>query len=59
MIQFAVVFPDEKIVAALRRQLGWTHFKAIIPMADLLKRDFYTEMCRSERWSTRTLEKRC
>src|SRR3989338_9697997 len=33
MIQFAVVFPDEKIVAALRRQLGWTHFKAIIPMA--------------------------
>ena len=32
MIQFAEVFPDEKIVAALRRQLGWTHFKAIIPV---------------------------
>src|SRR5271165_1429130 len=32
MIQFAAVFPDEKIVAALRRQLGWTHFKAIIPI---------------------------
>ena len=31
MIQFAEVFPDEKIVAALRRQLGWTHFKAIDP----------------------------
>jgi len=58
MIQFAVVFPDEKIVAALRRQLGWTHFKTIIPMADPLKRDFYTEMCRIERWSTRTLEKK-
>ena len=55
MIQFAEAFPDEKIVAALRRQLGWTHFKAIIPFKDPLKRDFYAEMCRIERWSTRTL----
>ncbi len=58
MIQFATVFPDEKIVAALRRQLGWTHFKTIIPIADPLKRDFYAEMCRIENWSTRTLEKK-
>jgi predicted nuclease of restriction endonuclease-like (RecB) superfamily len=58
MIQFAEAFPDEKIVAALRRQLGWTHFKAIIPMTDPLKRDFYAEMCRIVRWSTRTLEKK-
>jgi len=27
-------------------------------MVDPLKRDFYTEMCRIERWSTRTLEKK-
>ena len=58
MIQFAAVFPDEKIVAALRRQLGWTHFKAIIPMTDPLKRDFYAELCRVENWSTRTLTKK-
>jgi predicted nuclease of restriction endonuclease-like (RecB) superfamily len=58
MIQFATVFPDEKIVAALRRQLGWTHFKAIIALNDPLKRDFYAEMCRIEQWSTRTLEKK-
>jgi predicted nuclease of restriction endonuclease-like (RecB) superfamily len=58
MIQFAVVFPDEKIVSALRTQLGWTHFKAIIPLDDPLKREFYAEMCRIERWSTRTLEKK-
>ncbi len=58
MIQFAAVFPDEKIVAALRRQLGWTHFKTIIPIADPLKRDFCAEMCRIERWNTRTLEKK-
>jgi predicted nuclease of restriction endonuclease-like (RecB) superfamily len=31
--------------------LGWTHFKAIIPMADPLKREFCAEMCRIERWS--------
>lgn len=57
MVQFAEVFPDESIVAALRRQLGWSHFKALIPMTDPLKRDFYAEMCRIERWSTRTLDK--
>ena len=57
MIQFAELFPEEKIVAALRRQLSWTHFKSLIPLKDPLKRDFYAEMCRIERWITRTLEK--
>lgn len=58
MVQFAEVLPDEKIVAALRRQLGWTHFKSLIPIEDPLKRKFYTEMCRIEGWSTRTLDKK-
>ena len=58
MIQFAEVFPDEEIVAALRRQLSWTHYRAIIPISDPLKRDFYVEMCRTENWSTRTLQKK-
>lgn len=57
MIQFAETFPDETIVAALRRQLGWSHFKSLIPLNDPLKRNFYAQMCRIERWSTRTLEK--
>jgi predicted nuclease of restriction endonuclease-like (RecB) superfamily len=55
MIQFAEVFPDEKIVAALSRQLGWSHFVALIPLKNDLQRDFYAEMCRIERWSIRTL----
>lgn len=55
MIQFAEVFDDEKIVVSLIRQLSWTHFIALIPMKDTLKRDFYAEMCRLERWSVRTL----
>ena len=55
MIRFAEVFPDEKIVNALSTQLGWTHFRQIIAFDDPLKRDFYAEMCRIERWSVRTL----
>ena len=58
MIRFAEVFPDIKIVSALRTQLGWTHFKAIIPLDDPLKRDFYAEMCRIEGWSTRALNQK-
>jgi predicted nuclease of restriction endonuclease-like (RecB) superfamily len=58
MVAFAEAFPDEPIVSALRRQLSWTHLKQIIYLDDPLKRDFYAEMCRLERWSTRTLEKK-
>jgi len=58
MVQFAEAFPDEEIVVTLSRQLGWSHFVAIIPLDDDLKRDFYAEMCRIERWSVRTLRKK-
>jgi predicted nuclease of restriction endonuclease-like (RecB) superfamily len=58
MIRFAEVFPDPDIVQSLIAQLGWTHFLHIIQFDEPLKRDFYAEMCRLERWSTRTLEKK-
>lgn len=32
MMQFAEVFPDEKIVVSLIRQLSWTHIIALIPI---------------------------
>jgi len=35
--------------------LGWSHFVEIIPLDDGLKREFYAEMCRVERWSVCTL----
>ena len=38
MIQFAEKFPDEQIVAALLRQLGWTHFTLLLPIKDSLYR---------------------
>ena len=55
MLQFAEVFPSQEIVAALSRQLSWTHFVELLPLKTQLKRDFYADMCRVERWSVRTL----
>lgn len=34
MIQFAEVFPDEKIVVSLIRELSWTHFLALLPLKE-------------------------
>lgn len=58
MIRFAEAFQDERIVSALMRQLSWTHFLSVIYLPDPLQRDFYVEMCRVEKWSTRTLQKK-
>lgn len=55
MVRFAEEFLDPKIVAALSKQLGWSHFVELIAIEDSLKREFYAEMCRIERWSVRTL----
>ena len=55
MIQFAEEFPDEKIVATLSRELGWSHFVELLPLKKHLQREFYAEMCRVERWSVRAL----
>jgi len=58
MVQFAEVFSDREIVVSLIRQLTWTHFIVLIPLKDPLQRDFYAEMCRIEKWGTRTLRDR-
>jgi len=58
MVQFAEVFSDAEIVVTLSRQLGWSHFMALIPLKDPLKRDFYAEMSRVEQWSVRTLRQK-
>ncbi|MGK0360579.1 MAG: putative nuclease of restriction endonuclease-like (RecB) superfamily [Bradymonadia bacterium] len=41
---------------ALRSQLSWTHFRELIAIDDPLKRSFYVQMCRLERWSTTTFK---
>jgi predicted nuclease of restriction endonuclease-like (RecB) superfamily len=55
MVTFVDIFPESEIVAALSRQLGWSHFKELLPLDQPLQREFYAEMCRVERWSVRTL----
>ena len=57
-LRFAETIQDEQIVSALRRQLSWTHIKTIIYIDGELKRTFYLEMCKLEKWSTRTLQHR-
>lgn len=56
MMRFAEVFPDQQILYAPRRELSWSHFRRLMYLDDPLKRDFYTELCRMEQWSTRTLQ---
>ena len=45
-----------------RKQHGrsekWIHFIILIAIKDKLKRDFYAEICRAERWDVRTLRKK-
>lgn len=57
-MQFANVFPDEQIVYALRRELSWTHLRSLIYMEDSLKREFYIEISKLEKWSSRQLKER-
>jgi len=57
-LRFAETIQNEQIVSAMRRQLSWTHIKSIIYLDDELKRMFYFEMCKLEKWSTRTLQER-
>lgn len=57
-IRFAEVFPDFNIVHTLCSQLSWSHLRLIIPMEETLKREFYIEMCKLEKWSVRTFQDR-
>jgi len=58
MMQFAQVFPNQKIVVSLIRHLSWTHILVLIPMEDPIKRQFYIEICKLEKWSVRIFRER-
>jgi len=42
---------------ALRDQLSWTHYRLIIKVENVEKRDFYIQECITSNWSTRQLER--
>jgi predicted nuclease of restriction endonuclease-like (RecB) superfamily len=52
--QFYLAFP---IRDALRPELGWTHYRLALRVADVKARNFYIEECVKSRWSTRQLER--
>jgi predicted nuclease of restriction endonuclease-like (RecB) superfamily len=57
-IRFAEVFPNFEIVHTLCSQLSWSHLRLIFPIEDSLKREFYIEMCKLEKWSVRVFQDR-
>lgn len=56
MTRFAAIFPDEKIVYTLCRQLSWSHLRLLLSLNDQIKREFYITMCADQKWSVRTLK---
>ncbi len=55
---FNELYPTKQIVHSLSAQLSWTHIRYLLTIKDNLKREFYIQMCRHERWSVRTLHER-
>jgi len=55
MVKLAEAMPDQNIFQTLSGKLSWSHFVEIINLKDDFQRTFYTEMCRLEHWSVRTL----
>ena len=58
MVRFAKMYSEPQIVVTLSQQLSWSHFLKLIIIDDLLKRDFYTEMCRLQGWGVRKLREK-
>ncbi|MBF0493182.1 MAG: DUF1016 family protein [Deltaproteobacteria bacterium] len=57
-LRFAEVIPDQEIVYTLCRQLSWSHLRILFFIEDPLKRAFYIEICKLEKWSVRTFRER-
>ena len=57
-LRFAETFSDIQIVYTLCRQFSWSHVRLLMYIDDELKREFYTEMAKLERWSFRVFQER-
>ena len=55
-VRFNELFSDFEIMQTLSAQLSWSHFYTLTSISDDLKREFYIQMCKHERWSVRTLK---
>ncbi len=57
-IELARLFTDPSIIQTLSEQFTWSHLVTFITIKDELKREFYMQLARLERWSVRTLRER-
>ncbi len=57
-MKFAQTFSDLQIVYTLCRQLSWSHLRLVMFIDDELKRMFYIEICKLEKWSVRAFRER-
>jgi predicted nuclease of restriction endonuclease-like (RecB) superfamily len=57
-IRFAELYPDSSIVQTVSAQLNWSQIQLITTIDEELKRSFYIELCRLEKWSYRQLQSR-
>jgi len=55
--KFFLTFADHQKSYALRRELGWTHYRLIMRVEDSIARQYYINECAEQMWSTRTLER--
>ncbi len=54
MRQFYLAYP---IRNALRSELGWTHYRALMRLPDPAQREFYGRLAATGRWSSRQLDR--
>jgi predicted nuclease of restriction endonuclease-like (RecB) superfamily len=57
MCKVARTFHSETNVATVSQHLSWSHFIELSSIENEIKRDFFTQICVSERWSVRELRK--
>ncbi len=57
-IKLNTVFQDITIVHTVCAQLSWSHIRTIIYIENSIKREFYLQMYKHERWTVRTLQER-
>ncbi|MDR0853021.1 MAG: PDDEXK nuclease domain-containing protein [Clostridiales Family XIII bacterium] len=57
-VHLATVFADESILSTLWRELSWSHIKTIMYIDEPIKRDFYIEMTKLNRWNVQTLQEK-
>jgi predicted nuclease of restriction endonuclease-like (RecB) superfamily len=55
--KFYLTFYDQQKSYAVRRELSWTHYRLIMRVDDPEARNYYSNECANQMWSTRTLER--